>query len=234
MGSSAGPNIIQDGLILALDASDKLSYPGSGTTWTDISGFNNTPTTVNSPTYVNQSGGGWSVDSIGTNHFSLDSKASIINTSQGTVGGWVNFSSITGANFVFISYGGNGTGGGFLLQSESGTNTKFELVLFGGSITGGRASLGQTLSTPYVGTNMCMIGTYDSSVVKVYINGVEIVSAAKNSADMPAQSYLRINSEFNRTRGVGGYIYTTQIYNRALSASEILQNYNAQKSRFGL
>ena len=233
LGYYNNTNIVRSGLVLYLDAGLVSSYPGSGTTWSDVSGYNNTPTTVNSPTFVTQSGGGWTVDSVGTNNFNLDSKASIVNVAEGTVGGWVKFDSISGANYVFISYGGNGTGGGFLLQSESGTSTKFELVLFGGGITGGRASAGETLSTPYVGKNMYMVGTYSTSVVKLYINGAEIASSAKSSDSMPAQSYFRISSEYNRTRGVGGNIYTTHIYNRALSASEVLQNYQAQRQRFG-
>ena len=223
-------NIVRSGLILYLDAGISNSYPGSGTTWTDLSDFNNTPTTVNSPTFSTQNGGGWSVDSVGTNYFSLDDKASMINLSQGTIGGWVRFNNLAGANYVFISYGGNGAGGGFLLQSE--ISLGLELLTFGGSITGGRASLSPGSSAAYVGTNVYMVGTYDSSVVKLYLNGIEVASSAKNSANLPPQSYLRISSEFNRTRGIGGNVYTTHIYNRALSAAEILQNFNAGRQRF--
>ena len=232
MAQNYGPNIVTDGLVLSLDAADINSYPGSGTTWFDTSGNNNTPTTVNSPTFTTQNRGGWSVDSVGTNNFNLDSRASLVNVVDGTVGGWVRFNSFASANYVFVSYGGNGTGAGFLLQSESSLG--LEILTFGGGITNGRASLLPGPSAAYVGTNMYMVGTYNLNTVTLYINGIALVSSAKNLATMPAQSYLRISSEFNRTRGVGGNIYTTHIYNRALTSQEILQNYNQTKSRFGL
>jgi hypothetical protein len=80
-----------------------------------------------------------------------------------------------------------------------------------------------------------MIGTWDSSSLKLYING-QLVASDNTAANgtMPNQSYLRINSEFNRTRGVGGFIYNVQMYNRALSAAEVSQNFNALRRRFGL
>lgn len=202
--------------------------------WYDLSGNGNNANIEGSPTFSTDKGGRWSVDSVGTNWFNLDSKAGLINVIEGTVGGWVRFNSISSNNYVFLSYGGNGSGGGFLLQSESGTTTKFEMVTFGNSISGGRASLGETLSTPYVGTDMYMIATYNTSVVKLYLNGIEVSSSNKNSNSLPSQSYLRISSEFDRSRGVGGYVYNVQIYNRALTAAEIAQNFNAQRDRYGI
>jgi len=51
MGIARGPKIVTSGLVLALDAADKLSYRGSGTTWRDLSGNNNTGTLTNGPTF---------------------------------------------------------------------------------------------------------------------------------------------------------------------------------------
>lgn len=207
----------------------------SSSRWLDTSGNNNNATIQNTPTWVNTNGGGWTVDNVGTQWFDLDSRASQVNTLEGTVGGWVRFNSITGQNYVFISYGGNGTGAGFLLQSESADANKFEFTMFGGLMTQARANLGVGSSAQYVGQDIYMIGTWDSSTVKLYINGVLQVTANKtgNTAAMPSQSYFRVSSEFNRTRGVNGNVYSVQLYNRALTASEVLQNYNATKQRFG-
>ena len=52
-----GPNIVRNGLVLCLDAASKRSYPGSGTTWTDLSGLNNNGTLTNGPTFSNANGG---------------------------------------------------------------------------------------------------------------------------------------------------------------------------------
>ena len=56
MACNAGPDIIEDGLVLCLDAGNKLSYPGTGTTWTDLAGSNNV-TLTNGPVFGNNNGG---------------------------------------------------------------------------------------------------------------------------------------------------------------------------------
>jgi hypothetical protein len=57
MSSSSGPDIITNGLVLSLDAANRFSYPGSGTTWTDRSGNGNNGTLVSSPTFSGGNGG---------------------------------------------------------------------------------------------------------------------------------------------------------------------------------
>ena len=57
MAASSGPDIVDSGLVLALDAADRNSYPGSGTTWTDLSGRGNNGTLTNGPTYSSVNGG---------------------------------------------------------------------------------------------------------------------------------------------------------------------------------
>ena len=56
MSYSNGPTIVTDGLVLALDAGDRNSYPGSGTTWNDLAGSNNL-TLYNSPSFSSNNGG---------------------------------------------------------------------------------------------------------------------------------------------------------------------------------
>ena len=67
MGAFAGPEIAESGLVLALDAGNLKSYPGSGTTWTDLSGGGNTGTLTNGPTYSSANGGSLVFD--GTNDY---------------------------------------------------------------------------------------------------------------------------------------------------------------------
>ena len=64
MGAAAGPNVVEDGLVLALDAGNTQSYPGSGTAWTDISGKGNNGTLTNGPTYSSADGGAIVFDGI--------------------------------------------------------------------------------------------------------------------------------------------------------------------------
>jgi len=64
-----GPNIVTSGLVLQLDAANTKSYPGSGTTWTDLSGNGNNGTLTNSPTFSSANGGIFTFN--GTNQFIL-------------------------------------------------------------------------------------------------------------------------------------------------------------------
>jgi hypothetical protein len=86
---------------------------------------------------------------------------------------------------------------------------------------------------PYQGQDIYMIGTWTTSEVKLYINGV-LLSTVSTNAALPSRSTLRISSEGGRGRGVNGTVYNCSIYNRSLSDQEIKQNYNATKKRYGL
>ena len=235
MGIDVGPIEITDGLVMYLDAANTKSFSGSGSTWYDMSGNANHATIVNSPTYSNLKNGAFSVDNVGTNYFSLDSKVSMINANAGTVGGWVRFSAApSGVNYVFVSYGGNAAGGGFLLiyTGLDGANRGLTFQVFGGSISPSVDSgLSYAASSSYAGQDIHMMATWTTSEVKLYLNGLLQTNFANNAA-IPTQSTLRISSENGRTRGVNGYVYNCSIYNRALSATEILQNYNATKGRY--
>jgi hypothetical protein len=236
MAVAYNPSIITDGLVLYLDAANLKSYPGSGTTWNDLSGNNNNAPMVNTPTYSNLKNGAFTFDGVGTNYFNLDSKASLVNVNAGTVGGWVRFNDLNSdsTNYVFVSYGGNAYGGGFILEHAGlgGTSLRLELVTFGGSISGApRANIDKSTALPYQGQDIYMIGTWTTSEVKLYINGV-LLSTVSTNAALPSRSTLRISSEGGRSRGVNGNVYNCSIYNRALSAQEILQNYNATKGRY--
>ena len=94
MASHAGPNAVEDGLILALDAGNTKSYPGSGTTWTDLSGNGNNGTLVNGVGYNSDYGGSLSFD--GTNDYiDITSLAPLADTSAVTMEAWVNVDTLT-------------------------------------------------------------------------------------------------------------------------------------------
>ena len=62
MGLSHSPRIVTDGLVFCVDAGDKMSYPGAGTTWTDLSKNRNNGTLINGPTFDSANGGSISLD----------------------------------------------------------------------------------------------------------------------------------------------------------------------------
>jgi len=216
MGISAGPDIIQDGLVFCVDAADKNSYPGSGTTWTDISGNRNNGTLTNGPTFSSTNGGAIVFD--GTNDYTTFSVPSITNLIN-------NFS-------VEIWYKSNNPqlwysrypAGGFMIGNLGGAwkLTKYLIIdIFVGTVP--TDSNWHQVAYVYSST----LGSF------VYVDGV-LNGSSGNTQNLSAPA----NGVFDLGVAEYGYhngnIASAKVYNRPLAASEILQNYNAQKSRFGL
>jgi hypothetical protein len=205
-------NIVKDGLILNLDAAKKDSYAGSGTVWNDLSGNSNHATLINSPTYSTLGGGSILFD--GTNSYAT---GSIQNSSTFTINIWARNIN-------------NTIGGGFISTGTSPSTAFNTFIQIGG---GSRPFqfLGANLLTAATTNQWVMLtGVQTDTTQQLYINGS---SANTATATTVLGDYYNIG---RRTDGVylNTYIATAQIYNRNLSATEIQQNYNAQKSRFGL
>jgi hypothetical protein len=221
-----GANIIRNGLVLALDAASKNSYPGSGTTWTDLSGNNNNGTLVNSPTFSSADGG--SIVFNGTTQYITTGKQINVITSNWTVNVWFK---TTGSDnigsLVVRGFSGESLQWRCELQASTG---KVNFLMRNGS---DQSVLGTT-ATNNTGWHMATY-TNNSNLVTVYLDGI-----AENSATITNLSNIPYNVVLGRLGdSVGVYYYrgniaTTQIYNRNLTTTEILQNYNATKSRFNL
>jgi hypothetical protein len=229
------PNIASSGLLMSIDAANTRSYAGSGNTWYDLSSNLNDATKVNSPNYIATAGGGFTFDGLGTNYFNLDSKASLVNVNAGTVGGWVKFNNApTSVNYVFISYGGNASSGGFILDylGQDGPNYGICFDYWVGGVYYGNA-ITYANSAQFTNINIHLMASWNASQINLYING-NLLKTTNVSGTMTTQSTLRISSENNRTRGVNGTVYNCSIYNRALSASEIKNNFEATRDRYGI
>ena len=231
MGLSHSPSLVLPGLTLCLDAANSKSYPGSGTTWTDLSGNGNSGTLTNGPTYSSANGGSFVFD--GSNDwFSTTLSIGDANTSF-SWGGFVKVNSSTGGNFfLFGNYTENGTTPFFAITfNNSGDNT----FIYIRDSTGGTAiSSGNTnldLSTWYY-----LIGVRDAGAnqVKLYVNG-ELVDTDTFAGSHNVKS---TTNNFGGVRHLTNYancnIGNVHVYNRALSAAEIQQNFNALRSRFSI
>ena len=231
MALSHSPQISLNGLTLCLDAGNTKSYPGSGTTWTDLSGNGNNGTLVNGVGY--NSGNLGSLVFDGSNDwFSTTLSIGDANTSF-SWGGFVKVNSSTGGNFfLFGNYTENGTTPFFAITfNNSGDNT----FIYIRDSTGGTAiSSGNTnldLSTWYY-----LIGVRDAGAnqVKLYVNG-ELVDTDTFAGSHNVKS---TTNNFGGVRHLTNYancnIGNVHVYNRALTATEIQQNYNALKSRFSI
>ena len=161
----------------------------------------------------------------------LDSQASVI-----PVGGPITIESIViwddlTPNGVIVSYGGNQSGAGFLLQNEFSAGLEF--VLFDGNGNSGRAKILTANSTQYLDKYIHMVGTYDGSTILLYINGVQAATASYTNG-YPSQSYFRIGNEYNRSYFANIDLGVLKIYDATLSATEVAENYNTYKNRFNL
>lgn len=249
---SSFPYITLDGLLVYLDAGVSLSYPGTGTSWTDINGLRtkSNGTLINGPTYSSNNGGILNFD--GSNDYVSFTSGQGINTGVNfSIQTWIKVNRWGGgpqwdrAGIVTNSYTYQ-SGEGFWLACTS------------------QASAGQGF-TPTVGLEnfflsmgndqYCVAPTPGSlasyrnswfnigvrvngtNPMKCYINGVEVSSYGCQSNGPSSYSYnasaFSLGNRNNSGEYLDGSIGSFMMYNRALSDSEFLDNYNAQKSRFG-
>jgi hypothetical protein len=218
MAGKSGPDIVENGLVLCLDAANKLSYRGTGTTWTDLSGNNNTSTLINGPTFSTANLGSIVFD--GTDDYVNCGNGASLKLTSGTVTVWMKTTStavayqgivVKALNYGIYNYGGN------LLLYDWGADTNRNSGI---SISDG--------NWRFITLNFA---SNSANNAKVYINGVLVYTTTmyKTSDDYS----LGISTGSSGSQLFPGTIGSVQIYNRELTATEILQNYNATKSRFG-
>ena len=244
MGAYAGPTqswiyntrvgglhrLVTDGLVLALDAANTVSYPGSGTTWTDLSGNGNNGTLQNGVGYNIANGGSLTFDG-GIQHISLT--ANSINTNADlTLNFWLNHQpTIVGFDRVYALLGNNASNDLSVryFTSSSGTGSITTVQLAKNSSTMGEFSgFTATNNTTYFIT---ITLTKSTNTWSLYVNG-SFISSFVNSqtfdTSLPALGKTNAGAFFK------GNMYSFFYYNRVLTAGEIAQNFNATRSRFGI
>jgi hypothetical protein len=230
MALGHGPTVVTQGLVLALDAADRNSYPGSGTTWTDLSGNGNNGTLINSPGYTSTNGGGIAFD--GTNDRGTFTTP-ITSTSNQTYEIWTNARASANAvgGYAYLLHNNNAdtsTGNSYMNIGIRPTQQYFA-AFNGAHVT---MELGVTANT----SNIIQIAlTWDGSVQRAYANGISKNSEALTSTPQNFSTTTSFGDDKSTTyRMIQGNIYSIKVYNRALTASEIQQNFNALRGRFGI
>jgi hypothetical protein len=218
--------IVTNGLVLALDAADRNSYVSGSTTWGDLSGNGYNETLSN--TSFNNNG---FIIFNGTNSSGSYAGNPITGNSAFTLSGWLNVETHASTFGLAVSIG-NATGNnaayiGYVQAASYGSPTSI-----GGGFYGFNFGSGIAANTGW----HCVIFSHAggaSATSTLYVDGVSRATANLS----PNLSSTAINVGASNT-GIpywySGSIANVQLYNRALSATEITQNYNAQKSRFGL
>jgi hypothetical protein len=226
---AGGPDIVENGLVLYLDAANRRSYPGSGTSWVDLSGNGNTGTLTNGPTFDGENGGSISFD--GVNDYIDFSTAFAAGKSELTFCAWVQPTATNAQYHIFSE--GNGAFWQYTITTQAWYTRD--------SSTGASGGRNNDISTNFFTINvwnyMSAVYSVAGGFKKFYINGEErsqtttSVDALTTARSAPATSRIAFPTD-----GVyfSGKIATPVLYNRALTAQEILQNYNATRSRFNI
>lgn len=225
-------NIVTNGLVLNIDPSKSNSYSGVGNTIYDLSGFGNTGTLTNGPSFSGLNSGSIVFD--GSNDY-IDMGNNISNTYSALTIESVIGIGITNKKQAIVSTYNSGLGWGIELLDNTSSN-KFNFFGFtsSGVYTSVQSSSSAVLNQTYHVT--AVFNTSNS--VSLYLNGVINGTLGTNYSSITkgVTTNLRIGDDPDLSQSLyfQGNIYATRLYNKALSATEILQNYNATKSRFGL
>jgi hypothetical protein len=216
MASYSGPNSTSDGLILCIDPGNPKSYPGSGSSAVDLSGQGNNGTLENSPTYSSNNGGYLTYN--GSNQRIV---CGTFSTSYLTVSTWVYRTSTATVQGI--------------CRKERG----WAVSIYNGPLQVAPGSSWTFYNTGYtipLNTWIHIVYTYSGSGTSqnVYINGSNIYNTTAGTGAITANNNpVRIGFDDNNWWW-GGNIGSTQIYNRALSATEILQNFNSNRIKYGI
>jgi hypothetical protein len=222
---SHSPKISTDGLVLCLDAGNPKSYPGSGTTWTDLSGNGNNGTLINGPTYSSANGGSLVFD--GVNDFINGVHNTQTNiTGDITIECWFRLTN-TRSDWVRIFGKGDSTNRTVGLWYHQ-TSSVFLYQRYGS--TNMNASYSSTVS---LNTWYHMVGTSSWNSHILYLNNVVRATSSSGTTFASSTDPYKIGYGNIHTYHIGN-VSNCRIYNRALTASEIQQNFNALRGRFGI
>ena len=249
-----GPNIVTSGLVLYLDAANRKSYRGSGTSWLDLSGNNNNFTLYNSPTFNSSYGGELRFD--GSNDYARNRNNTIINNiaANGTVEIWYRTYDgvLGGLNYSRLISVANDAGTGSDSTSTQGTNNDYSTFFclarnnganyysiwyvnnpapFGGSAT--------YIDNIYRQIIFSWSSTSILTTFTHYINSVNQVSTSYGRNNYSGANNITIGMNCNgavsaTTETNKGAYSIVRLYSKTLSQAEITQNFNATRTRFGL
>ena len=213
--------LVTDSLILNLDAAKLQSYPGTGTTWRDISGNNNNGTLTNGVIWnPSLNGGVFSFDNV--DDVVICTNNASVQITTGTISGWFKVTNGSSINGIITKQNAWG------LFVWNNTLSTYD---WGNSVqrdTGINVADGNWHYAVMTFTET--IGTPSNNAI-IYLDGTAVLTTTVKNLN---QSISVQVGDANASQYFGGFISQASIYNRVLSSAEVLQNYNAQKIRFGL
>lgn len=229
MGVNYNPKIITDGLLLFLDAANTKSYSGSGTNWVDLIANINNGTITNSPTFSTSNGGFFTFVAASSQYITCGNNSILDVGNNITVNCWFNSDSISSYQ-VLVAKVLSDFSLGWEMANSSGTlrmtlrPSATQINLVQGSIS---------VSTWYMATM-----TFNGTTARLYLNGSQTGSTSSGGPVTLNSSQALTIARRDPNTGVPSYfngkIAQVSMYNRELSAEEIMQNFNAGRGRYGI
>jgi len=227
MATNYNPRIVTDGLVLALDAGNTKSYPGSGTTWTDLSGrgLNASGTAANINSSGAISGASWttsSTDILNTDTHSIFFMFKINSSGTYPDGYTATWEKI----FSYNAGGSDRTPGVWRYPSERRIHWRYDPA------NSGIDFYSDAIGTPFILNTWYNIGvTKNGAAATAYVNGVSVTTATVSNPKTSGNAAVIINEYYTNPLN---NVNCMMIYNRVLTAAEVQQNFNATRSRFGI
>jgi hypothetical protein len=220
MSFNYSPKVVTSGLSLYLDAANQRSYSGSGTTWYNLVSPSNNGTLVNSPTFSSNNAG--VIVTNGSNNYISITLPTFSSTYS--ISFWVKPLALpAGAGSEIQLFGSPGDVASISLYAAVSNTYKFL------SWNGGTGRTGNTTLSINNWYNFVMV---NSTNTVFYLNGATDGTFANTATlNSGAATFACINGT---SRFLNSNLGTIIFYNKALSSAEVLQNYNATKTRFGL
>ena len=221
---------VTDGMVLCLDAANPKSYPGSGTTWFDLSGNGNNGTNSGGPTYSSNNKGYFEFDN--TNDVSIIANSDSLNpTTALSIESWAMFAVGSSLDFIF---------------EKGNVNTQYSLFSHGSDVVfrtkheGDTSYHTQNPSKTSVGVVNGqwhhIVGSWDGTTKRIYIDGVLKNSVSKSGNLVTTTPGAAVGRFGGTSSGYWfeGNIAKVAVYNKGLSAAEIRQNFEALRGRYGI
>ena len=225
MSLSHGTSIVRSGLVLNLDAGNIKSYPGSGTAWRDLSGNGNNGTLTNGPTYSSSNKGSIAFD--GSNDFVQCSGS--LTVTAATFVCWIRRNGSQGTyDGILFSRGTSVTGMLFYTSDQLGYTWNNDVNTY---------TWNSGLTVPDL--TWCMVAvSVTSTAATAYLCQASGITTATNTVSHTSTVLDDIKLAFDDATATARYftgnIAIAQLYNRALSAAEIQQNFEATRGRYSI
>lgn len=243
MSIRGGPDVNEQGLLLYLDASNPRSYPQTGTTWSDLSGNGNNGTLTNGPTFNGANNGIIIFDAV--DDYILQNSFPTANIN--CISMWIrpniliNATSAYGGTLIQLRYGAGANTGWFIGIGAGATglvNNEYITIL---DVTNDRRTCVADGGSLLQNTWCNIVFNFDVSSYGIFVDGTRRNTVASPAGDVqllnnPNRLYIGANDgDGSSVRNFfNGSMAQVSVYNRSLTATEILQNFNATRSRFGL